>query len=135
MAAAILKAMLRERRIEGIEVESAGIAAFPGQTASPNAIRVMEGRDISLEDHRAQAAETEKLLKSDLILTMTESHKTAVLSQIPNLWGKIYTLKEYAGMTDKDISDPFGLSVEEYRRTAQEIQEVLEKAIEKIVSK
>ena len=70
--------------------------------------------------------------QADLILTMTQGHKNALQAAEPSIWKKVYTLKEYAGLQDKDIQDPFGQPVEVYRRAAREISQALERLLEKI---
>ena len=132
MAEVILKDLLMEAGLDGIKVKSAGIAAYPGQKANPQANRIMEEQGIQLEGHRTSQVNAELLNQADLILTMTEGHKIAVQSGAPTVWNKIYTLKEYAGMLNKDIPDPFGRSDEEYRKTADEIRNALKKVIAKL---
>jgi protein-tyrosine phosphatase len=131
MAEGMLKAMLKERGIGHIQAGSAGIAAYSGEAASQPSISVMEEIGVDLKTHQARQVNAKLLKEADLILTMTESHKNAVQSWDPSVWKKIHTLKEYAGTGGGDISDPFGLPEEEYRRTRSELQNALEKIIEK----
>ncbi len=133
MAAAMFRAMLAEKGIKDIKVASAGIAAIPGGKASPNAVQVMSEQGVDLNSHRSRQVDEGLLKEADLILTMTENHKLAVKSWEPSVWDKIYTLKEYAGMDDKDISDPFGQSEVIYRQTLEEIKQSLEKIIHKLI--
>lgn len=132
MAAALLKDMLREKGIHNIKVESAGIATHPNEKANPLAQKVMEEQGIQVTDHRSKQIQVELLKQSDLILTMTDGHKNAVLSAEPSIWNKIFTLNEYAGIKEKDIPDPYGLTIQEYQITAQEISKALEKIIDKL---
>jgi len=133
MAAALLREMLAERSIKDINVASAGIAAMPGDKASPNAVKAVSELGVDLDGHRSKQIDEELLKTSDLILTMTESHKLAVKSWEPSVWDKTYTLKEYAEMEDSDISDPFGQSEAKYRQTMEEIRQSLDKIIEKLI--
>lgn len=132
MAAALLKDMLEKKGIQNIKVESAGIAAYPNEKASPLAQQVMEEQGIEMLDHRSKQVQVDLLKESDLILTMTEGHKNAVLSGEPSVWNKIFTLNEYVGMEGKDITDPYGLSKQEYQITSQEISKALVKLIDKL---
>jgi protein-tyrosine-phosphatase len=132
MAEALFKYLLEKNQVEGIHAGSAGTAAFPGQNASRQAERVMEEMGISLVGHRSRLIDEDLLDKADLILTMTDRHKTFVQAQHPSVWKKVHTLKEYVGMKQKDISDPFGHSDEVYRKAAREIQEALEKLLDKL---
>ncbi len=132
MAAALLKDMLKEKGIFNIKVESAGIAASPDQKANPLSSQVMEEQGIQITDHRTRQIQADQLKQANLILTMTEGHKTAVLSGEPSVWNNIFTLNEYAEMEEKDIPDPYGLSKQEYQITAHKIRSALEKVIDKL---
>ena len=127
MAEALLK-----NKTKDIEVRSAGIHAFPGCSASLNAIEALKSKGISLE-HESQPLSQELLEWSSVILTMTNQHKQVILNSLPELKDKICTLFEFAnenGM-NADINDPFGGSLEVYQATAEEIEHLLEKIIEK----
>lgn len=132
MAEGMLKAMLKEKGMDHIHVSSAGILAASGEGASLPSISVMSEIGVDLKNHRARQVSTKLVKEADLILTMTEGHKNAIQSWEPSVWKKIYTLKEYAGIAGRDISDPYGLPEEEYRRTREELRQALEKIIEKI---
>ncbi|MGI6526714.1 MAG: low molecular weight protein arginine phosphatase [Caldicoprobacterales bacterium] len=132
MAEALFKDLLKKKGIEGIQTGSAGLAALPGGKATQQAGRVMEELGISLTNHQTRQVDDELLKQADLILTMTEQHKSTIQASVPSVWDKIHTLKEYAGMEDKNISDPFGRSDEAYRRTAGEIRLALEKILDKL---
>jgi len=108
------------------EARSAGTAAREGDEASPRAREVMAEREIDLSGHRARLLTREMVEEADLVLTMTRQHKRALLELVPEAEGKVYTLKEFLAREDPDIPDPFGGSVEEYRRVAHELEEALE---------
>ena len=131
MAEGMLRAMLKERGMEGFRVRSAGIAAFSGEKASPQAVRVMGELGIDLSGHRARRLDTGMLKEADQILAMTGGNKIAVQSWEPSVWEKLHTLKEYAGMDGGDIQDPYGRSEDIYRRTRDEIRLALEKLMAK----
>ena len=115
---------------EGFQVISAGLMAAPNSAASTHAVTAMNERQLDLAGHQSQMV-TETLLKStDLILTMTESHKSAIVKMAP---GKVYTLGEYAGYKIS-ISDPFGGDLEVYRACAKEIHKLLLKIRDKITT-
>lgn len=132
MAEGMLKAMLKEEGLEGINVSSAGLAAISGEPASPPAVRVLREIGIDLTGHKAAALNAEMLRNADLILTMTKGHKLAVQSADPSVWQKIFTLKEYAQTGNTDITDPYGQSDERYRQSRDEIKAALRKIVEKL---
>ena len=114
---------------ESLQVTSAGLMAAPNSAASAHAITAMSERQLDLTGHSSQMV-TEVLLKSaDLILTMTESHKSALIQTAPD---KVYTLGEYAGY-NISVGDPFGGSLDVYRTCAEEIYRLLLKIHDKVV--
>lgn len=105
----------------GITITSAGVAAMPGARASSQAVETMRGYEVDLGSHCSQPV-TERLVQNaDLILTMTEGHRQALLAQFPTAVNRTYTVARGTG----DISDPIGLPVEFYQRCAQQIDEHL----------
>lgn len=65
----------------------------------------------------------------DIILCATKSHKETVIYMYPELEGKVYTMKEYAGIDnngqDMDIKDPWGYDIEIYNNCINEIEKCL----------
>ena len=109
---------------------SAGLMAMAGSPASSHAITVMDERKLKLEKHKSQLV-TETLLDSvNLVLTMTASHKEAIL-HVDKTADKIWTLGEYAD-SDISISDPYGGDLSVYRACAEEIYELLLKVKDKL---
>lgn len=121
---------------------SAGIYALEGQPASPHSMEAMlEGWDIDISRHRARNVSPANIQDSFLVLTMTEAHKKALLEQYHNHTGKIFTLNEYAsnintpGIVGWDITDPFGMSLEVYRKCAAEINQAIITLVKKLKTK
>jgi protein-tyrosine phosphatase len=129
MAEAILTHMSKQKQFP-LQVRSAGIYAVPGDAISPQAKEVLSTEGIQT-DHCAQRLSEELLEWADVILTMTLQHKNAVLLESPTLNKKVYTLTEYITDDAFDIMDPYGSSVEVYRRCAEEIYQHLETLMEK----
>ncbi|BAD39061.1 low molecular weight protein arginine phosphatase [Symbiobacterium thermophilum] len=130
MAAALLRALWR-RADPGwdLQVDSAGIGAFPGLPAAPNAVAAMKARGIDLSGHRSQAVTD--LEGYDLVLGMTRAHRDALRTRFPALAGRIFTLAEYAGVGG-DLSDPFGGPLQAYEETAKALEEQLQAVVERI---
>lgn len=138
MAEGILKNMLKSKGIgeDKVNVQSAGIAAFPGQSATEQAIYVMFKRGIDISKHSAKQLDKDILNNVSLILTMTQNHKHMILHIYPEAANKVFTLKEYAYGDKKgflDITDPYGQSVEVYEKTAEEISKALGEIVENII--
>ncbi len=124
MAEALFRNKAADRTME---IRSAGVAAYNGQPASPHAQQVLTERGIA-HQHQARRLDEELIGWADLILTMTRSHKDMILHYFPATADKVFTLREYVGVEGMgDIADPFGGTVEEYRRCAEEIDESLDK--------
>jgi len=113
------------------EVLSAGVNAWANQPASRHALSAMEECGLSLATHRACLVSKKLIQDATLILSMTSSHRAILISDYPKAKNKIFTLCEYAG-SGKDISDPFGGSLDEYRNCANEIRGLLIQIAEKI---
>ncbi len=125
------EALMRERIAEeigvtapeleknGVVVVSAGIAAMPGSLASPQSCEVMQGMGIDIDHHCSQPVTPHLIQFSDLILTMTDGHRQALVNHWPSAASRTYTLRRDKG----DISDPIGMPVAQYQRCADQIDE------------
>lgn len=128
------EAILKNKQLDGIEVKSAGIYAAGGDEASSHAQKVLESKKIS-HNHRSSPLTGEAVEWADLILTMTASHKWAIAQAYPRAIEKTFTLKEFAGEeVDHDIVDPFGGSLDLYEQTYQQLENFIDKLIEKLNS-
>lgn len=112
-------------------ITSCGTNATQGQCATYNAIESMKKYNIDLTNHRATCIENSNILDCDLILVLTQNHKTQVIQIYPKLNDKIFTLKGYVTDEDnyKDIDDPYGLDSDVYDATAQVIVENIDKLL------
>lgn len=129
MAEALLRREIAAYGVAPVRVESAGLAAWDGEPASPHSIRVLGERGVDHTGHMARRVTAGILSEADLILTMTLAHKAALLASYPEISGRVFTLTEFAGLPGAvDVADPFGGSPEEYRRTADEIETALSAA-------
>lgn len=135
MAEGILKKLISEDKdLKDLEVISAGTNVYFSGGASGHAIEAMRAIGIDISGHFVTPVTSQLIYKADLILTMTGAHKVKVLSMMPDAREKTFTLIEFVDdkADDLDISDPFGLSIEEYKSCAKEIEEQLIKAVDKI---
>lgn len=126
------EAILKTKRIPGVEVRSAGVYAADGAEASANARTVLAENGI-VANHRSTPLTRNEIDWSTLVLTMTASHKSLILHSYPEAFGKIFTLKEFAENNGSlDVSDPYGGGEPIYRETFLEIYENIEKIVKKI---
>ncbi|HEX5104452.1 MAG TPA: Sua5/YciO/YrdC/YwlC family protein [Pirellulaceae bacterium] len=135
MAEVLLKKQIAERlgcRMEelddrGVVVMSAGTSAAPGGRAAPEAIQAMQGRGLDLTQHESQPISSRVVRFADLILTMTKSHRDAIVGQWPDAEPRVFTLSP-----GNDISDPVGGPLELYRRCADQLDASLADWVDKL---
>lgn len=136
MAEAIFNHMARERGLEQTHVaESAGIYPVPGDPATAGAVHAMASLyGIDLSGHASRLLDDRDLRDAWLVLAMTRRHVESIREAFPGLSDRIYTLKAFAGgdVRDRDISDPYGTSDEEYVACAREIRDALERAADRL---
>lgn len=125
------EAILRHKEVENIAVRSGGIHAGDGWPISEHAKALIEKWDMPYTP-TSRAVSTEDLLWADYILTMTESHKRALLQQVPALITKTFTLKEFVE-EEGDVQDPFGGDYMQYEKTFTELQQLMKKLQRKLM--
>lgn len=125
-----MAAALARHHMPWAEVLSAGTATVAGLPASIGAMDAMQHFGLSIDDHASRPLNAYLLEDADLVLTMTDSHKQAILKFMPEVAAKVFTLGEFAG-TDENIPDPFGSPVEEYIRCAKALEALILAVAEK----
>jgi tRNA threonylcarbamoyl adenosine modification protein (Sua5/YciO/YrdC/YwlC family) len=136
MAEAICKKLVAERlkcevgQLEdrGVIVASAGIAAMMGSRASPEAVDVVRAEGLSLDDHYSQPVTEQLVRQADIILTMTRSHRLALLAEWPQAADRARLLCR----DGSDVADPIGGTPEQYRRCAAQIKHELQSWLDEL---
>jgi len=123
MAEALFKARFAQsgQDLSTWRIESAGTGALGNQSATPLAVQVMAARGLDLQQHRSRRTSAEHLAGFDLVLCMECGHQAALKADFPTLSGRVHLLSQMAGQT-ANIEDPFGGTLADYERTAQEIE-------------
>ena len=123
MAETLLREQLRHKLgcEDAVRVLSAGVAAGLGSGASPQAIEVMGTRGLDLTGHSSRSLDDSVMNVADLVLTMTQGHRAAILAAWPEMHDRVHTLRRDGG----DISDPVGMPVEVYESCAEQINREL----------
>lgn len=120
---------------------SSGMDALEGQTASANAVQALkEEFGIDISGHISRGLNEELVREADLILSMTRGHREAVKALYPSGAAKAYTLKEFAASagpdasccSTPDVTDPFGMSLNMYKRCARELYSLMEEVVKKL---
>ncbi len=103
---------------------SAGISAFNGAPISEDAVKALENAGIEstenndYKNHRSRLITEEILKNCDKAVAMSERHMMSLLYAFPVYAEKIMVMS-------KNISDPYMLGQEEYRRCLDEITECI----------
>ena len=112
----------------GVRVASAGIAAMPGGSPSPEAETVMGEFGIDLSQHRSQPVTDRLTRQADLILTMTEGHRFALVSHWPEVSTRTHLLRK----DGQDVTDPIGYSAAVYKKCADQIAENVKQWVDEL---
>jgi protein-tyrosine-phosphatase len=133
MAEAIARASLEKRGAGHVNVESAGVAAIPGDPASPGALWAAGQHGVSLGTHAARPV-TEALLRdADWVLAMTPSHRARVLALDPTCPVELLgALDPQAAGAPPGIPDPFGLGADAYAETWDRLAPLVEAALDRL---
>ena len=123
LAEGLFKKYLNENNITDIEVESAGVGAFPGDDVSINSILVAGSRGVDISGHRARNINPEHLITTDLFCCMSDSHKQVLLRHCDE--NKIIVL---------GVPDPYGRPIEAYEECAKQIESQFPEILSKIKS-
>ena len=133
LAAAMLAEKLAAApEFAGVTVTSAGTAAWDGAPVSEGSYLVALERGLDLSAHRARMLTSDQIRDADLILTMSETQAR----RVADLGGaeKVHTLATYAGNPDgrRDVEDPHGGDVAEYRDIATLLDDLLTRAVTRL---
>jgi tRNA threonylcarbamoyl adenosine modification protein (Sua5/YciO/YrdC/YwlC family) len=109
----------------GVMVMSAGISAMMGARPTPEAVSVLAKMGLPLADHESQPLTTQLVRHSDVIWTMTRSHRQAIVEQWPEASSRVIVLSG----DQSDIADPIGGPVEYYEKCAVQIQRELQRRV------
>ncbi|QIW81729.1 low molecular weight protein arginine phosphatase [Bacillus tequilensis] len=123
MAEALFKSIAETEGLK-VSVRSAGVFASPNGRATPQAVEALFEKHIAL-NHASSPLTEEHMESADLVLTMTHQHKQLIASQFARYRDKVFTLKEYVTGSHGDVIDPFGGSIDIYKQTRDELEELL----------
>ncbi len=131
LAEALFRGLVKGR--EDISVTSAGVGAFSGQQASKHSITLAKEEGEDLSGHRSKAVTIDLVEKATHIFALGRGHLAAILDDFPEAEDKVYLVTEFAAddrLRGKDIADPFGGDLEDYR----EVKELLEKCLPSLLA-
>lgn len=102
-----------ELSAHGFTVRSAGVAAYPGDAASPEAVAIAARFGADLTAHRSRPVNPELLATSTDVIAMTTGHLAVLMMRYP---GEGPEPELLAG--DADVPDPIGGDEEAYEACA-----------------
>jgi protein-tyrosine-phosphatase len=131
-AEGLLNLVVREKGFGGIQADSAGLLALPGNAATAMAQRVAAEHEVDLSGHRAKAVSEALLTWCDLTLVMEKTHEQDLLASYPEARGKVLLLRHFArhGSRRRGIADPYGLQYDAYRFCFLDIHEAVTGLVE-----
>jgi protein-tyrosine-phosphatase len=96
-----------------------------GGRPAAEAVEIMAQQGLNLNEHESQPLTQQLVRQADLIVTMTRSHRQAILTEWPEAAGRVKVLCRDGG----DVPDPIGGSPDHYRRCAVQLQAELDALI------
>jgi protein-tyrosine phosphatase len=100
-----------------------------------NFVTLLEQRGIAIGGHVAAQFGPQDAKFSDLILTMTDAHKSWITDRFPETRAKVFTLGEYATGTQTDVLDAFGKPMAFYRTVLAQLDDLVGAAVMKATTK
>ena len=128
MAEALLRAALVKRAggLEKLKVASFGLAAHPGDPASPNSVKTMQRIGQDLKAHRSRLLTQADLDRSLVVFGMTESHLAALRQRFDALPEHVLLLRDVLPEgADRNIPDPFGGGYRDYEECRDSMVEAI----------
>jgi len=127
MAEGALRALLKGRGIEDVDVISAGTATAPGSPATLYAREAVKTWGADISSHKSRPLRPELIEEADLILAMTTSHYREIVMMVPEAANRTFLLKTFPepGDDGDGVADPIGGSLDMYNQTFLEIGEEL----------
>ncbi len=104
------------------QVESAGVAAQPGSSASAETLAVLRNQGIELGDFRSQMVSDTMLEEAEAVFCMTEGHLEMLEMMHPDYEEKYHLVCDFVELNGKvgmDVPDPIGMGRKAYEVTSE----------------
>ena len=102
---------------------SAGVVAAPGSPPTNNTLLVLSERGIDATEHRATLVDRNLIEQADIVLGMTRAHVRVITGLAQGAEEKTFLLGRFSSdARERDIDDPFGLSLDVYRECLDAIE-------------
>ena len=103
-------------------IGSAGVAAYTGDTISPETSEVLKKNEANLEGFRSRAVSDYLLAEATHVFAMTNSHLGMLVDAFPDHADKCYLVCDFVelnGEAGVDVPDPIGMGPLAYQQVAE----------------
>jgi protein-tyrosine phosphatase len=115
---------------KGFLVLSAGLAALPGDPASPEAVAAVQDLGCDLSRHSSRPLTSDLVLHADYLITMTRGHQLAMAGR----YGSHAPRPLLLDPEGQDIPDPVGADRAVYQECARQIITNLERLLPELIA-
>lgn len=126
IAEGFLRHLASEKNLS-VGVGSAGLGAMDGMDPNQNSVTAMNEEGIDISAQRSRLLTPEMVEDYTHIFCLGSSHVEAIHHYFPQVQEKVFLLREFIAKDDYDreVSDPIGGSLDEYRQTRDLIKEAM----------
>jgi protein-tyrosine phosphatase len=123
LAEKLMQHQIEQRRIDGVEVKSAGVYATPGGPPDPVMLEYLAQNDVPVTGHASRRIQRKDVDWADYILVMEAAHAREIVRMWPESEQKVDLLGRFISMDGSadDVIDPFGRSSYHYRLAQSQI--------------
>lgn len=110
------------------EVSSAGVAAQPGNPASPETVSVLRDQGLELGGFRSRVVDEDMLEEAEAVFCMTGAHLEMLEMTYPHFAEKYHLACDFAEINGKvggDVPDPIGMGRPAYEMTSTVLKEAV----------
>ncbi|CAN5433591.1 hypothetical protein BH09VER1_BH09VER1_30830 [soil metagenome] len=111
-------------RLKDVRIQSAGVNAGRGMTATPEAVSALRAEGIDLNGFRSQPATEALVEEADFIFAMTREHARLLELFFPGAADKTLLVREF-DQGSPDVPDPIGMGRAEYDRCRDTLKRAL----------
>lgn len=126
MAEAIFRSEIKRRKIKFVDTASAGIFAENSRCINEKSAACLTEAGIDFSKFHPRQLKHKMLENSFIVICMTRSQ-----SELLNSFDNVYSMEDIAGF---EIPDPYGQSLDVYRKTAEQIKAAVDKIIDRFFS-
>ena len=132
MAQELLKKVVKDNKINGIEVISRGVFAFEDYPIPKKNIDFLLKNGIEYTKHTPTLISKNDIATSDLIFTMTCEQMEILIDKYAEYSDKIHLFLEFACNKREDMPDPIGKTGKQFDKIALKIKDAVFEISKKI---